>query len=134
MSSSSQIRDANTNLLELGYQDRDNPTSIYFYFKNFASKEEFVQFLNDYKAGSVFMPMPTCTRPMYKEIVKTCNKKKLPVLHAKTGDAYKVGDANVKIVHTGLTKPGLNYNNYCTVVRVTYKKKQIPTFGRCHTG
>ncbi len=48
MSSSSQIRDANTNLLELGYQDRDNPTSIYFYFKNFASKEEFVQFLNDY--------------------------------------------------------------------------------------
>ena len=48
MSSSSQIRDANTNLLELGYQDRDNPTSIYFYFKNFASKEEFVQFLKDY--------------------------------------------------------------------------------------
>ena len=53
----------------------------------------------------------------------------LHLVHAKTGDVYKVGDANVKIVHTGLTKPGLNYNNYCTVVRVTYKKNRFLLLG-----
>ena len=48
MSSSSVTTDANSNLLSLGYQDFDSPTSIYFYFKDFGSKEDFLDFLEDY--------------------------------------------------------------------------------------
>ena len=46
--SASVMTDANTNLLSLGYQDFDDPSRIYFYFKDFASKEEFIDFLEDY--------------------------------------------------------------------------------------
>ena len=48
MSATSVTTDANSNLLELGYQDFDSPSSIYFYFKDFDSKEQFVDFLEDY--------------------------------------------------------------------------------------
>ncbi|MGN1343129.1 MAG: ATP-binding cassette domain-containing protein [Traorella sp.] len=37
-----------TNLATLGYQDLDNPTMISFYFKDFESKEEFINFLDGY--------------------------------------------------------------------------------------
>lgn len=37
-----------TNLLALGYQNEDEPTSISIYFKNFAGKEAFLQFIDDY--------------------------------------------------------------------------------------
>ncbi len=39
---------AETNLRKLGYQDLKDPTSIAFYFKDFASKELFVDFLEQY--------------------------------------------------------------------------------------
>ena len=42
------IVDANTNLLSLGYQSIDEPTSISFYFKDFTAKEKFIKFLNNY--------------------------------------------------------------------------------------
>jgi len=42
------IADANTNLISLGYQNIEEPTSISFYFKDFTSKEEFIKFLNNY--------------------------------------------------------------------------------------
>ena len=48
MTATSVTSDANSNLLELGYQDFDNPSSIYFYFKDFDSKENFVDFLEAY--------------------------------------------------------------------------------------
>ena len=48
MTSSSVEQNANTNLLTLGYQDIDNPTSISFYFKDFESKELFIDFLKQY--------------------------------------------------------------------------------------
>lgn len=48
MTSTSVTTDANTNLLELGYQSFDEPSSMYFYFKNFESKENFVKFLDEY--------------------------------------------------------------------------------------
>lgn len=48
MSSTSAVENANTNLLSLGYQDLDEPTSIYFYFKDFDSKEKFIDFLDEY--------------------------------------------------------------------------------------
>ena len=48
MSSTSAVENANTNLLSLGYQDLDEPTSIYFYFKDFDSKEKFISFLDEY--------------------------------------------------------------------------------------
>ena len=40
--------DANTNLITLGYQERNNPSTISFYFKDFAAKEDFIKFLDNY--------------------------------------------------------------------------------------
>ena len=48
MTTNSVEKNADTNLLSLGYQDKDAPTSISFYFSNFDSKELFVDFLEDY--------------------------------------------------------------------------------------
>ena len=48
MSNSSAVQTAETNLITLGYQDSNEPTSISFYFKNFDSKEAFIDFLDDY--------------------------------------------------------------------------------------
>lgn len=48
MTASSVEKNANTNLLSLGYQDIDAPTSISFYFNDFESKENFVDFLDEY--------------------------------------------------------------------------------------
>ena len=48
MTSTSVMKDANTNLLDLGYQDLNNPSSIYLYFKDFSSKESFIDFLTKY--------------------------------------------------------------------------------------
>lgn len=48
MSASSVEQNAETNLLSLGYQEIDDPTSISFYFKDFESKELFIDFLENY--------------------------------------------------------------------------------------
>lgn len=48
MSASSVEKNADTNLLSLGYQEIDAPTTISFYFKDFESKELFIDFLEDY--------------------------------------------------------------------------------------
>ncbi len=48
MSTSSSVESAYTNLISLGYQDFNEPTSISFYFKDFDSKELFIDFLDDY--------------------------------------------------------------------------------------
>ena len=48
LSSSSVEKNADTNLRTLGYQELDEPTSISFYFKDFDSKELFIDFLEDY--------------------------------------------------------------------------------------
>lgn len=48
MTSSGVEKNADTNLLLLGYQDIDSPTSISFYFKDFEAKEYFMNFLDDY--------------------------------------------------------------------------------------
>ena len=41
-------KSADSNLISLGYQNIDEPTSISFYFKDFESKEKFIKFLDDY--------------------------------------------------------------------------------------
>ena len=46
--SSTTVENAETNLLALGYQDLEEPTSISFYFKDFNSKESFIEYLADY--------------------------------------------------------------------------------------
>ncbi len=48
MSSSGVEKNADTNLVTLGYQDFDKPSSISFYFRDFESKERFIDFLDDY--------------------------------------------------------------------------------------
>ena len=48
MSTTNNQTDANTNLISLGYQELDSPSTISFYFKDFASKEKFIKFLNSY--------------------------------------------------------------------------------------
>ena len=48
MSTTNNQTDANTNLISLGYQELDSPSAISFYFKDFASKEKFIKFLNSY--------------------------------------------------------------------------------------
>lgn len=39
---------ANSNLISLGYQDKDNPTYISFYFESFDGKEDFIDFIDSY--------------------------------------------------------------------------------------
>ena len=48
MSSSTKDKNADSNLNDLGYQDKDDPTAISFYFNSFDSKENFLNFLNNY--------------------------------------------------------------------------------------
>ena len=48
MISGSKEKSYNSNLINLGYQDIEDPSSISFYFKDFDSKERFLQFLKDY--------------------------------------------------------------------------------------
>ena len=48
MSAKSVEKNANTNLLSLGYQNLNEPTSISFYFHDFESKELFLDFLEEY--------------------------------------------------------------------------------------
>ena len=48
MSTTNATENADTNLLKLGYQDLNEPTSILFYFKDFDSKEVFLDFIDDY--------------------------------------------------------------------------------------
>ena len=39
---------ANTNLISLGYQDKEEPTYISFYFNSFDGKEHFIDFIDSY--------------------------------------------------------------------------------------
>ena len=48
LSSGAAVENADTNLLSLGYQDLDEPTTISFYFKDFDSKEKFIDFIDEY--------------------------------------------------------------------------------------
>ena len=48
MMSGTEEKTATRNLINLGYQDIDDPTSISFYFKDFDSKEHFLDFLDNY--------------------------------------------------------------------------------------
>ena len=48
MSAGGVEKNADTNLMSLGYQDIDDPSSISFYFEDFEAKELFVDFLEDY--------------------------------------------------------------------------------------
>ena len=48
MSTTTTTQNADTNLIKLGYQDINEPTSISFYFKDFDAKEQFIDFLDDY--------------------------------------------------------------------------------------
>ncbi|MDD6435020.1 MAG: ABC transporter ATP-binding protein/permease [Clostridiales bacterium] len=50
MMGSSGAASARTNLVSLGYQSPDKPTSISFYFASFEDKETFMNFLEDYNA------------------------------------------------------------------------------------
>ena len=50
MTSAGTTKNANTNLLELGYQNLNEPTSIWFYFKDFDPKELFLNFLDEYNS------------------------------------------------------------------------------------
>ncbi len=48
MSSTSTVQNATTNLITLGYQDLNSPTTMQFYFENFENKEKFIAFLDAY--------------------------------------------------------------------------------------
>ena len=48
MTTSSSVQSAFTNLISLGYQDFNEPSSISFYFKDFDSKEAFLDFIDNY--------------------------------------------------------------------------------------
>ena len=48
MLSGTEEKSYKSNLISLGYQDFDDPTSISFYFKDFEAKENFINFLKDY--------------------------------------------------------------------------------------
>ncbi|MBQ6560036.1 MAG: FtsX-like permease family protein [Erysipelotrichaceae bacterium] len=48
MMAKAEEKTAKGNLISLGYQDLDDPTSISFYFKDFDSKENFLSFLDSY--------------------------------------------------------------------------------------
>ncbi len=48
MSNENNIASSQTNLANLSYQDKDDPSSISFYFDSFASKENFLNWLKHY--------------------------------------------------------------------------------------
>ena len=48
MSNANNGGNANSNLITLGYQDFNEPTSISFYFNSFDSKEHFIDFIENY--------------------------------------------------------------------------------------
>jgi len=48
MMSSTSEKSRKSNLISLGYQEKDDPTSISFYFKDFEAKENFLTFIEDY--------------------------------------------------------------------------------------
>ena len=48
MMSSAEEKNVSANLISLGYQDLEDPTSISFYFRDFDSKERFLDFLDSY--------------------------------------------------------------------------------------
>ena len=48
MMSSTEEKSYGNNLISLGYQDTDDPTSISFYFRDFDGKENFLRFLDRY--------------------------------------------------------------------------------------
>ena len=48
MASPNSTQNATTNLILLGYQDINEPSSISFYFKDFDSKELFINFIDEY--------------------------------------------------------------------------------------
>jgi len=48
MTTSSSVQSAYTNLISLGYQDFNEPSSISFYFRDFDSKEAFLDFIDNY--------------------------------------------------------------------------------------
>ena len=48
MSAAGVEENADTNLLTLGYQEIDEPSTISFYFKDFEAKEKFVEFIESY--------------------------------------------------------------------------------------
>lgn len=48
MTSSSAEKNADTNLISLGYQDLNEPTAISLYFRDFDAKEQFIDFLASY--------------------------------------------------------------------------------------
>ena len=48
MTSTTTVQNATSNLVSLGYQNINEPTSIEFYFKDFDSKELFLDFLDEY--------------------------------------------------------------------------------------
>ena len=48
MTNSNKNGSAKSNLITLGYQNEEEPTSISFYFKSFDSKEKFIKFISDY--------------------------------------------------------------------------------------
>ena len=50
MASTSSVQNADTNLISLGYQDINEPSTISFYFKDFDSKELFINFLDEYNS------------------------------------------------------------------------------------
>ena len=48
MSASSSVQSSDSNLISLGYQDINEPSTIAFYFKDFQSKELFMDFIDEY--------------------------------------------------------------------------------------
>ena len=46
--STTSVQNAETNLFMLGYQDLNSPTMMSFYFKDFESKENFIDFIDNY--------------------------------------------------------------------------------------
>ena len=52
MMQGTEEKSANANLISLGYQDLEDPTSISFYFKDFESKENFLSFLQRYNENA----------------------------------------------------------------------------------
>lgn len=52
MMSGTEEKSCKSNLISLGYQDVDDPTSISFFFKDFEAKENFLAFLDSYNENA----------------------------------------------------------------------------------
>ncbi len=74
--------------------------------------------IREFKVKKVFMPDVTTNTPTFTEVLSELEKKKLKVTIPKTGQVYKLGNAEFKFLYTGVDYDDLN--NSSLIIKLTF--------------